>query len=179
MRISDWSSDVCSSDLGEAAGGAEALDRRRRQREGEAVLDLHEPAVHPPGDSACGILGAALAPVLQSDEGEAGILAGAGEAEAGDRHDALHRRLLPEGGLDLLDHLEGPVGARLAWRLHVDQQEALVLVRQEGCRELEPRPAEAGEESQVDHHIAPRSEEHTSELQSLMRNSYAVLCLKK
>src|SRR3546814_1810678 len=27
--------------------------------------------------------------------------------------------------------------------------------------------------------IAPRSEEHTSELQSLMRNSYAVLCLKQ
>src|SRR3546814_10379560 len=26
---------------------------------------------------------------------------------------------------------------------------------------------------------APRSEEHTSELQSLMRSSYAVLCLKK
>src|SRR3546814_5556441 len=26
---------------------------------------------------------------------------------------------------------------------------------------------------------APRSEEHTSELQSLMRNSYAVFCLKK
>src|SRR3546814_9492231 len=28
-------------------------------------------------------------------------------------------------------------------------------------------------------HIAPRSEEHTSELQSLMRISYAVFCLKK
>src|SRR3546814_9960599 len=27
--------------------------------------------------------------------------------------------------------------------------------------------------------ISPRSEEHTSELQSLMRSSYAVLCLKK
>src|SRR3546814_2909452 len=27
--------------------------------------------------------------------------------------------------------------------------------------------------------IAPRSEEHTSELQSLMRNSYAVFCLEK
>src|SRR3546814_10791777 len=27
--------------------------------------------------------------------------------------------------------------------------------------------------------IATRSEEHTSELQSLMRNSYAVFCLKK
>src|SRR3546814_8432081 len=28
-------------------------------------------------------------------------------------------------------------------------------------------------------HAADRSEEHTSELQSLMRNSYAVFCLKK
>src|SRR3546814_4094760 len=27
--------------------------------------------------------------------------------------------------------------------------------------------------------VHPRSEEHTSELQSLMRNSYAVFCLKK
>src|SRR3546814_4694482 len=27
--------------------------------------------------------------------------------------------------------------------------------------------------------VNPRSEEHTSELQSLMRNSYAVFCLKK
>src|SRR3546814_5228200 len=29
------------------------------------------------------------------------------------------------------------------------------------------------------HHAFPRSEEHTSELQSLMRISYAVFCLKK
>src|SRR3546814_7633204 len=28
-------------------------------------------------------------------------------------------------------------------------------------------------------HVRPRSEEHTSELQSLMRISYAVFCLKK
>src|SRR3546814_6404458 len=32
---------------------------------------------------------------------------------------------------------------------------------------------------QMDHHPAHRSEEHTSELQSLMRISYAVFCLKK
>src|SRR3546814_3807183 len=31
----------------------------------------------------------------------------------------------------------------------------------------------------VEHGSLPRSEEHTSELQSLMRNSYAVFCLKK
>src|SRR3546814_4201191 len=35
----------------------------------------------------------------------------------------------------------------------------------------ERRPATGGH--------GPRSEEHTSELQSLMRNSYAVFCLKK
>src|SRR3546814_9404813 len=32
--------------------------------------------------------------------------------------------------------------------------------------------------SRVDCHREDRSEEHTSELQSLMRNSYAVFCLK-
>src|SRR3546814_9134901 len=31
----------------------------------------------------------------------------------------------------------------------------------------------------IDLALAPRSEEHTSELQSLMRTSYAVFCLKK
>src|SRR3546814_9945413 len=38
---------------------------------------------------------------------------------------------------------------------------------------LRPHPPEVG-----DHHVARRSEEHTSELQSLMRISYAVYCLK-
>src|SRR3546814_5454545 len=32
---------------------------------------------------------------------------------------------------------------------------------------------------EADRRAAPRSEEHTSELQSLMRSSYAVFCLKK
>src|SRR3546814_7935610 len=34
-------------------------------------------------------------------------------------------------------------------------------------------------ELEIPEGIAVRSEEHTSELQSLMRNSYAVFCLKK
>src|SRR3546814_3482990 len=37
--------------------------------------------------------------------------------------------------------------------------------------------ADAGAE--FDEHIGPRSEEQTSELQTLMRNSYAVVCLKQ
>src|SRR3546814_6371168 len=34
-------------------------------------------------------------------------------------------------------------------------------------------------DNQVEHDIQVRSEEHTSELQSLIRNSYAVFCWKK
>src|SRR3546814_1682113 len=34
-------------------------------------------------------------------------------------------------------------------------------------------------DTRTDHFLATRSEEHTSELQSLMRISYAVFCLKK
>src|SRR3546814_7450114 len=55
-----------------------------------------------------------------------------------------------------------------------------------------PIVRDIGEVLMIDHHqqieigliavlglIHPRSEEHTSELQSLMRNSYVVFCLKK
>src|SRR3546814_8357910 len=41
-----------------------------------------------------------------------------------------------------------------------------------------PQIAHDGQEGGA-HDMAPRSEEHTSELQSLMRISYAVFCLKK
>src|SRR3546814_7640040 len=42
------------------------------------------------------------------------------------------------------------------------------------------RPAKPSRRaSQPRPHMRARSEEHTSELQSLMRNSYAVFCLKK
>src|SRR3546814_5555260 len=41
MRISDWSSDVCSSDLEEAAGG---VDARQRGAEGSAGKKLRRPA---------------------------------------------------------------------------------------------------------------------------------------
>src|SRR3546814_8388623 len=44
----------------------------------------------------------------------------------------------------------------------------------------QPRMLSATERRlQWDNHMMPRSEEHTSELQSLMRISYAVFCLKK
>src|SRR3546814_3985826 len=59
--------------------------------------------------------------------------------------------------------------------------------RLSGLRLIEPFDREARDEPrrQMEQHIddalhpQPRSEEHTSELQSLMRISYAVFCLKK
>src|SRR3546814_3331320 len=50
------------------------------------------------------------------------------------------------------------------------------------CRSLPWTPASAGEHGASDltqRALEQRSEEHTSELQSLMRISYAVFCLKK
>src|SRR3546814_5231673 len=50
----------------------------------------------------------------------------------------------------------------------------------EDDRGVEPRQARAALIlAAIDAGKPKRSEEHTSELQSLMRNSYAVLCLKK
>src|SRR3546814_10683975 len=109
MRISDWSSDVCSSDLPDAA--------RDIDRAAEAA-DLE------PRRILAGINAAA-------DDGavdyEAEIGAGSGDGADGD---------VAVGGAD-------PHGGRFAER--------------------------------ADH----RSEEHTSELQSLMRITYAVFCLTK
>src|SRR3546814_2929467 len=56
--------------------------------------------------------------------------------------------------------------------LAVEQRDALSWIENE-------RNAGIGELLRVQQHGLTRSEEHTSELQSLMRISYAVFCLKK
>src|SRR3546814_8072606 len=112
MRISDWSSDVCSSDLPERDG---AFERRRQQ--------------HPPQPT----------PPVTRQDGENENFTLVGHAPAEDEPDRLGRRRVA---------LDGEVSERVPHR-----QEAADRIR--------------------------RSEEHTSELQSLMRNSYAVFCLKK
>src|SRR3546814_5795635 len=119
MRISDWSSDVCSSDL----VGRE-LDRV------------------PNG----------LAP----DEGRRFDLAGS-LAEA--RGQACRDRREDAGTVEVLGH---EIGSERDKKADQDLGAALLAIV----------PADTGL-SACD---APRSEEHTSELQSIMRNSYAVFC---
>src|SRR3546814_5076991 len=106
MRISDWSSDVCSSDLRKLADANEALSVAREARAGAA----------------------ARAEALEARRQEMNRI-------AGERFECPPP-LLPE-------------------RVGFD-------------------PDEMKDASQCS-----KSEEHTSELQSLMRISYAVFCLKK
>src|SRR3546814_6055887 len=120
MRISDWSSDVCSSDL-----------------RGEVIGTLVQPAQdwegrHPlPPDAGKGTLD------------PLSVIAGLGELlQAGGRC---------EGTFPVFDG-----------RKRYD-----LIVYDAGERVLEPTS-----------YSIYRSEEHTSELPSLMRNSYAVFCLK-
>src|SRR3546814_1098986 len=108
MRISDWSSDVCSSDLSagtEAASYTELLHVRRRF--------IHKEALR---SATALVTNAVLATRDQRIWGEAGTACASDSTKVG------------------------------AWDQNL---------------------------------MAERSEEHTSELQSLMRISYAVFCLKK
>src|SRR3546814_8597403 len=144
MRISDWSSDVCSSDL--------IVDLLHRQRDVEADVE------------AARFRGAAV-----------GRLHDAGPAAGADHEAAvvLGQALRPlgkaarqlAGGLVVARHLEIALGDD---EVGVFLLGALLLGHRQAALRLVARPD-----------ARRRSEEHTSELQSLMRISYAVFCLKK
>src|SRR3546814_4973453 len=142
MRISDWSSDVCSSDLGveERRQLARDLVGDRPQVAGRHhdVFGERAVAVHADADGV-------RAQVL---------LAGAAVAAVAADDMALGRN-------PLADRV-----AAHAWSDLDDAADEFMADHQPGLdRALAP--------------LVPRSEEHTSELQSLMRISYAVFCLKK
>src|SRR3546814_3044924 len=120
MRISDWSSDVCSSDL--ASGAAVPGSRKGVGHRGLAL----------------------------GDEGLQRLV----DAGIDGRRLVVLQRLLPQA-------VGALVGIAAAFRLPLLEG---VVVGGAGA-------PEGG--------LEVRSEEHTSELQSLMRISYAVFCLKK
>src|SRR3546814_7783031 len=196
MRISDWISDVCSSDLDQAEEVAEEGDDVGRQRlRGQADRHRHGAeeqgaADHQQGGAGVGCGGHG---VVGAEAGK-GVHAGAASA-------ATFSSLPCEGrgGLEgcLLDQLE-------PWA----PPPSLPLPSQGEGQELaaEAAPTRTSGKAGMAHQCAPmmrgsgssitpkrsctdavmrrasasscRSEEHTSELQSLMRISYAVFCLK-
>src|SRR3546814_6631976 len=124
MRISDWSSDVCSSDLraerGEFGRGETDEIKLARARIGHIIED---------GRLGSGRKFARLAEMFRRERGRGGI---------------GHGKALVRSAADVIraDAPESPAARFSA------------------------------------NSAARRSEEHTSELQSLMRISYAVFCLK-
>src|SRR3546814_4187172 len=98
---------------------------------------------------------------------------------------ALLRRLAGEGRLVMVVMHDLGMASRFCDRLLLLSEGRLAA--DGGSAEVlteETLRAVYGVEALIGHHqgqryVMPRSEEHTSELQSLMRISYAVFCLKK
>src|SRR3546814_3317961 len=127
MRMSDWSSDVRSSELGKLAGAERHVGQLRLQ-----FLRL---------DQLHAEIDAENCQREQHQEDRPGE-----DVEAVEVHRLVEVRL-DAVGQDVADHQRR---ARVAVAAHVERHDA-----------------------------EERSEEHTSELQSLMRISYAVFCLNK
>src|SRR3546814_10791452 len=131
MRISDWSSDVCSSDLGHPHGGEVADGPDGEADQPEAQAETH---------------GSGQRPVHDGDG-----------ARCAAEQDMLGQR---------------PVDGDGKPRHRVELFEA-------ARHQMSAPPPKLKKLRKNELAAKARSEEHTSELQSLMRNSYAVFCLKK
>src|SRR3546814_10562315 len=145
MRISDWSSDVCSSDLLVRQGAAHRDDTVRR---------LGRPADQPPRH---GKLGNEVDVAAARSDGDR-------QPEAPPQH-----------------HGSNAVGIEI---VGIDEADALATLQKPAERRSGAGIKQVRRETHAafgDREVARvvRSEEHTSELQSLMRISYAVFCLKK
>src|SRR3546814_5170469 len=159
MRISDWSSDVCSSDLGDdrnIEGVAEADEARRLFRAGDVEhAGEHHRLVGDDADRA------ALDPAEAADD-----VGGVGGLD-------LEEIALVDRLPDQLVHIVGLVRA-----VRDQGVEAVLMPVPRIGRRPRRQVVAVGERQEIEE-VAGRSEEHTSELQSLMRISYAVFCLKK
>src|SRR3546814_2535062 len=95
-------------------------------------------------------------------------------AAAGDA--PRHHDRFPAGGRAVVHRRIGDVGAEQARNLALELEQHL----QRALRDFGLIGRVGGQEfAALDQMVDARSEEHTSELQSLMRISYAVFCLKK
>src|SRR3546814_5839861 len=82
---------------------------------------------------------------------------------------------LEDGSLDLIIIVQQPLGRRTGMWFGLTCGEP--CLGQPPLHRIKAGPGH--ERSRAADQAGERSEEHTSELQSLMRNSYAVFCLKK
>src|SRR3546814_4967677 len=150
MRISDWSSDVCSSDL-RAPAAALHGDGGRLGRVG--TTDARQPQLRHPGD---GHVRVRLRSRCASPPAVSAVQVFAASSTASTWPGTLTLRHMPRTTpASSIRKVDRSIPMYL--RPYID------FSTQEPYRSV----------------TSPRSEEHTSELQSLMRISYAVFCLKK
>src|SRR3546814_10843923 len=169
MRISDWRSDVCSSDLPEAPALQEVREQagEREDRPGRRHVVEHCQERHGK-ERRTGARGA----LQHAPEGEGKRL----ENQSCPFHSVLiHHRI---AAVQPHEWLAAPPSARTSSRAAALWREA------SGCSSILPQVfSQHGVPSAMSYTLeqlaADRSEEHTSELQSLMRISYAVFCLNK
>src|SRR3546814_7103715 len=147
MRISDWSSDVCSSDL---------VTQNLNQFFGDAVMQ--EAVFFEAFVAGAEKLNAALVALAALADRDDGDCAHQAQQRAFYALVALVRALERGFGDAVNDRLADPLPGV-------------------GNQQIVDSAIGAGEGGQLDN--IDRSEEHTYELQSLMRISYAVFCLKK
>src|SRR3546814_4683391 len=154
MRISDWSSDVCSSDLLVAAGQCTKVDPEARP-------------------AAVGLLGC-------------GVMAGIGAAiNTGAVTRGKSVAVIGCGGVGVAAIAGSALaGASPIIAVDIDAKKLEVAKKMGATHTVDSSKTDPVEEiARIAAETYPgadgRSEEHTSELQSLMRNSYAVFCLKK
>src|SRR3546814_10368863 len=150
-------------------------DRQRQQHAAEAVGE--EATVRPQVADAC-----LLAP-LATDQQEKPEQDHADNG--GDLDDGKPELGLTEGldvaEIDQIDQHEERSGCGPGGNIRPPELYVLADRRQLGHahQDVQHPVVPAGKEPRITAAIFVRSEEHTSELQSLMRNSYAVFCLKK
>src|SRR3546814_13480882 len=171
MRISDWSSDVCSSDL---------LTR---------AIRLNIPLMWASMET---VTEAKLAIALEQ-EGGLGIVhknmtaeRQAAEVRAGKKHEAgvITDPITVPPTMTIVEVIKRTRANRISGVPVVDGKKLVGIVTSRDVR-FETRFSEpvsrvmTPKDRLVTVREGARSEEHTSELQSLMRISYAVFCLKK
>src|SRR3546814_6666839 len=120
-------------------------------------------------------------------------------AAANQAREQRHEIQAPASRLDSVRHVRELIGAHHMLQLPLGLEDIAVHGRhvpgvenQANSRMVDPADQFGGAVGRLQEHagnghhrldperdFASRSEEHTSELQSLMRNSYAVFCLKK
>src|SRR3546814_4550934 len=155
MRISDWSSDVCSSDLPDQHQRGETVEFRLPRRADRSDARQHPEHGEPRIDQRARPRPPAITVVEERQDAD------------DDDHDDQQEQL----DLQSLRPRKPMHDARAVddRRQHdLERPPSLEMADDRRLREIVQRRAEQ-----------EMGKEHTSELQSLMRNSYAVFCLQK